>query len=67
MRQWSWTHFLPIIYIDDPLKRDFYAEMSRIEKWSTRTLQKKIDSILYERPALSPLNAERGFLAAPTP
>ena len=49
----SWSHFRLIIYIDDPLKRDFYAEMCRIEKWSTRTLQKKIDSMLYERTALS--------------
>jgi len=36
-RQLSWTHFKQIIYLDDPLKRDFYAEMSRIERWSTRT------------------------------
>lgn len=52
-RQLSWTHFKAIIYIEDPLKRDFYAEMCRIERWSTRTLQKKIDSMLYERTALS--------------
>ncbi len=49
----SWSHFRLIIYIEDPLKRDFYAEMCRIEKWSTRTLQKKLDSMLYERTALS--------------
>jgi predicted nuclease of restriction endonuclease-like (RecB) superfamily len=49
----SWTHIRQIIYIDDPLKRDFYAEMSRIERWSTRTLQQKIDSMLFERTALS--------------
>ncbi len=49
----SWTHFKTIIYIDDPLKRNFYAEMCRVENWSTRTLQKKIDSMLYERTALS--------------
>lgn len=49
----SWTHIRLIIYIDDPLKRDFYAEMSRIERWSTRTLQQKIDSMLFERTALS--------------
>lgn len=49
----SWSHFRLIIYIDAPLKRDFYAEMCRIERWSTRTLQKKIDSMLYERTALS--------------
>jgi hypothetical protein len=28
----SWTHIRLIIYIDDPLKRDFYAEMCRIER-----------------------------------
>lgn len=49
----SWTHMRQIIYIDDPLKRDFYAEMCRVERWSTRTLQKKIDSMLFERTALS--------------
>lgn len=51
--QLGWTHFASIIYLDDPLKRDFYAEMCRIEKWSTRTLAKKIQGILFERTALS--------------
>ena len=49
----GWTHFRQIIYLDDPLKRDFYAEMCRIEKWNTRTLEKKIASMLFERTALS--------------
>jgi predicted nuclease of restriction endonuclease-like (RecB) superfamily len=49
----SWTHFKRIIYLDDPLKREFYAEMARVEGWSTRTLQHKIDGLLYERTALS--------------
>jgi predicted nuclease of restriction endonuclease-like (RecB) superfamily len=53
MRQLSWTHLIYIIPLDDPLKRDFYAEMCRIERWSTRTLQKKIDGMLFERTALS--------------
>jgi len=53
MRQLSWTHFLSIIYLRDSLQRDFYAEMCRIEHWSTRALQKKIDSMLYERTTLS--------------
>jgi predicted nuclease of restriction endonuclease-like (RecB) superfamily len=52
-RQLAWTHFKQIIYIDDPLKRDFYAEMCRVEHWSTRTLQQKISGMLYERTALS--------------
>jgi predicted nuclease of restriction endonuclease-like (RecB) superfamily len=52
-RQLSWTHFKSLIYLDDPLKRDFYAEMCRIEGWDTRTLSKKIQSMLFERTALS--------------
>ena len=52
-RELSWTHFKQIIYLDDPLKRDFYAEMCRIERWSTRTLEKKISGMLFERTALS--------------
>lgn len=52
-RQLSWTHFKSLIYLEDPLKREFYAEMCRIEGWSTRILQKKIDGMLYERTALS--------------
>lgn len=52
-RQLGWTHFKAIIPMTDPLKRDFYAEMCRIEQWSTRTLEKKIGGMLYERTALS--------------
>ena len=51
--QLGWTHFRHIIPLDDPLKRDFYAEMCRIERWSTRTLEKKISGMLFERTALS--------------
>ena len=49
----SWTHMRRIIYLDDPLKRDFYAEMCRLEQWNTRTLNQKIQSMLFERTALS--------------
>ena len=53
LTQLGWTHLLQIIAMDDPLKRDFYAELCRIEGWSTRTLAKKIQSMLFERTALS--------------
>lgn len=53
IRQLSWTHFIALIPIKDPLKRDFYAEICRIEKWNVKTLRKKIDSMLYERTAIS--------------
>ncbi len=51
--QLSWTHLRQIIGIDDQLKRDFYIEMCRLEKWSTRILQERIQSMLYERTAIS--------------
>ena len=52
-RQLSWSHFKEIIYQKDALQRDFYAEMCRVERWSVRTLRQKIDSMLYERTAIS--------------
>jgi predicted nuclease of restriction endonuclease-like (RecB) superfamily len=52
-RQLSWSHFILICAIDEPLKRDFYAEMCRAQRWSVRTLQKQLNSMLYERTVLS--------------
>jgi predicted nuclease of restriction endonuclease-like (RecB) superfamily len=52
-RQLGWSHFLAILPLDNPLKRDFYAEMCRIERWSVRTLRAKIGGMLFERSALA--------------
>lgn len=52
-RQLSWTHLKQIMYLKDPLQREFYTEMCRLERWSTRMLRERIDSMLYERTALS--------------
>lgn len=52
-RQLSWSHFIIICSIDDDLKRDFYAEMCRMQRWSVRALQKQLNGMLYERTALS--------------
>ena len=52
-RQLSWSHFLMLITIKDDLKRDFYAQMCSIEKWDVRTLRNKINSMLFERTAIS--------------
>ncbi len=52
-RQLSWTHFRSVIYIEDPLKRSFYVEMCKLERWSSRQLQERIQSMLYERTAIS--------------
>ena len=53
IRQLSWTHILAVIPIDDPLKRKFYIEMCKLEKWSVRTFRERINSMLYERTAIS--------------
>jgi predicted nuclease of restriction endonuclease-like (RecB) superfamily len=49
----SWSHIKLLIPIDDPLKREFYIEMCKLEKWSVRTFQERIQSMLYERTAIS--------------
>jgi predicted nuclease of restriction endonuclease-like (RecB) superfamily len=51
--QLSWSHLRCVIPIDDPLKRSFYIEMCKLEKWSVRLFLAKIQSMLYERTALS--------------
>ena len=49
----SWSHFKELIYMDDDLKIDFYVQMCTIDNWSVRVLRDRIDSMLYERTALS--------------
>lgn len=53
LRQLSWSHFTLLLPLKEPLQREFYAEMCRVESWSVRTLRRKLDSMLYERTALS--------------
>jgi predicted nuclease of restriction endonuclease-like (RecB) superfamily len=44
---------LALLPLKDPLARDFYAEMCRVERWTVRTLRDKIRGMLFERTALS--------------
>ena len=53
IRQLSWTHILALIPLNQPLQREFYAEMCRVERWSVRTLRAKIQGMLFERTAIS--------------
>jgi predicted nuclease of restriction endonuclease-like (RecB) superfamily len=52
-QQLGWSHFVAIFPVSDPLAREFYAELCRIERWSVRALRKKIAGMLFERTALS--------------
>ena len=58
-RQLTWTHFRELIAIDDPLKREFYAEMCRAERWSTRTLQDQIKRSVVLPPAIAAAGGHR--------
>lgn len=51
--QFSWSHFRIFFSIENELKRMFYMEIAKIERWSVRELDNKIDSMLYERTAIS--------------
>jgi predicted nuclease of restriction endonuclease-like (RecB) superfamily len=52
-RQLSWSHIRMIMFMDNELKKNFYIEMCKMDKWSVRTLRQRIDSMLYERTAIS--------------
>ena len=49
----SWSHFVIVMPIKDELQREFYLTMAANEMWSVRTLQAKIDGMLYERTAIA--------------
>jgi predicted nuclease of restriction endonuclease-like (RecB) superfamily len=51
--QLSWSHIRTLIYIENEIKREFYIQMTVHERWSVRTLQERIDSMLFERTAIS--------------
>jgi predicted nuclease of restriction endonuclease-like (RecB) superfamily len=53
IRQLSWSHIKLLIPIEDPVKREFYIEICKLEKWSVRIFQERIQSMLYERTAIS--------------
>ena len=52
-RQLSWTHIKSLIYIENDLKRRFYIDLCQLEKWNTRVLEGRINSMLFERTVIS--------------
>ncbi|MDR2146504.1 MAG: PDDEXK nuclease domain-containing protein [Tannerella sp.] len=49
----SWSHFIELVAIENPVKRLFYQQMCIIENWSIRTLRQKQDAMLFERTAIA--------------
>ena len=49
----SFTHFIELLNIEDPLKRAFYEVESIKNNWGARELGRAINTLLYERTGLS--------------
>lgn len=49
----SYTHFVDLIRVDEPLKRLFYELECIKGSWSVKELKRQIGSLLYERTGLS--------------
>ncbi len=49
----SWSHYVELFEVSDDLARGFYEKQCLKENWSVRELQRQINSLLFERIALS--------------
>ncbi len=54
----TWSHIREIIYIEEPLKREFYTQMCIHERWSVRFFKDRMNSMLFERIAISKMPEE---------
>jgi len=52
-RQLSWTHYRSLLRVEKLDARSFYEAEAVNARWSTRELDRQIDSLLFERLALS--------------
>lgn len=48
----EWRHFKMLIAIRNPLKRNFYAELARMNVWSPEELKESISGMLFERTSM---------------
>ena len=49
----SWSHYVELLKIDDPLERSFYEKQSTNERWNVRELKRQKKSSLFLRLAAS--------------
>ena len=52
-RELSWTHYRLLLRVEKPEARAFYKTETVNAQWSTRELERQINSLLFERLALS--------------
>ncbi len=49
----TWSHYIELLKIDDPLERSFYEKECEQEHWGVRELKRQMKSMLFHRLALS--------------
>ena len=49
----TWSHYIELLKIDDPMERSFYEKEAENEHWGVRELKRQMDSMLFHRLALS--------------
>ncbi len=49
----SWSHYCELLKVEEPLARSFYEQEAIQNNWSVRELKRQINSMLFERLALS--------------
>jgi predicted nuclease of restriction endonuclease-like (RecB) superfamily len=49
----TWSHYVELLKIDDPLERSFYEKECEEEHWGVRELKRQMKSMLFHRLALS--------------
>ncbi|MGN0363235.1 MAG: DUF1016 N-terminal domain-containing protein [Bilifractor sp.] len=49
----SWSHYVELLKIEDPLERSFYKKECEQENWGVRELRIQMRSMLFQRLALS--------------
>lgn len=49
----SWSHYVELLKIEDPLERSFYEKEAQSEHWGVRELKRQMKSMLFHRLALS--------------
>ena len=52
-RKLSWSHYCLVMRLDNPLARKFYIKEVENENWSVRELDRQVNSMVFERIALS--------------
>ncbi|MBQ8707318.1 MAG: hypothetical protein IJ523_04470 [Succinivibrionaceae bacterium] len=45
----TWSHYIELLKIDDPLERSFYEKEAESERWGVRELKRQMKSMLFHR------------------